>query len=127
MYTFLFAASRKLFGEYDLFVHMLTMFVLMCAYSSSVSIHATLLTFLSMLILYRVTDICHPRSYLKFGTNIASWEDLKWSIFATPRQRKRRRARLRRRFRRRNGLKVGRKFRRRKLAYHLVMKCRRRV
>ena len=127
MYTFLFAASRKLFGEYDLFVHMLTILVLMCAYSSSVSILATLLTFLSVLLLYRVTDICHPRSYLKFGTNIASWEDLKWSIFATPRQRKRRRARLRRRFRRRNGLKVGRKFRRRKLAYHLVMKCRRRV
>ena len=127
MIIYLFAVSRTILGEYDLFVHMSTIFVFMCAYSSSVSIIATLLTFLVMLFIHRVTDICHPRSFLKFGCNIPTLEDLNWSIFATSRQRKRRRARSRRRIRRRSGWKVGRTFRRRKLPYHLVQKCRRRL
>lgn len=131
LFKLLSAAYHQLLGVYmDEFVDVLTcsFFVLMCLSTSSMCFIAKLLTFIIVLLLHRVTDISYIRSYLMFGRQVTKMEDLKWSIFATRHQKKRKRARLRRRYRRQRGLQINRKkFRRRKLHYHLYLKCRRRI
>jgi len=131
IYMFLSFVSRPsfVFGVVDMLGHVMTCIylVLICTHISSVSFNATLLTSLVVLLLYGVIN--HPGSSPSLcNGDMVEYLKVNWSIFASTRQLKRRRARLRRRFRKRSGLKSGRKkFRRLKLAYHLVLKCRRRI
>ena len=108
-------------------LHVLTFIyiVSICSNISPYSLEAVL-HFLVYLLLYRLYE-----NYVGYASYEAFDEvEVKWSICATSRQRKRHRARWRRRLRKQLGLRFGKgiysPFRRRKLPFHPVMKCLRR-